>query len=164
MQKVPVTPNGRQILENQLREFKEERSKVIEAIAEARQQGDLSENAEYQYAKERQSFVEGKIIELEEKLANLQIIDPASLKGTREVKFGATVTIKKIEYDKRKKTKEFTYKIVGEVETEPKDGKISYKSPLARALLGKKKGDEVYVDKANGECDEYEILRVSYSS
>src|SRR5215207_606650 len=130
---VPLTKYGAELLKEELHQLKtKERRIVIGAIAEARSHGDLSENAEYDAAKERQSFVEGRIAELESKLANAQIIDPAELDGEGRVVFGATV-----ELDDREAGDRVTYQIVGDDEADIKAGKVSVSSPIARALIGK---------------------------
>jgi transcription elongation factor GreA len=134
----------------------EERPSVVNAIAEARAQGDLSENAEYDAAKERQGFIEGRIAELESKLATAQIIDPKDLEQDGRVVFGTLVQLLDLEADK-----ESTYQIVGEDEADLKVGKISISSPIARALIGKSAGDVVSVQ-APGGAREVEILEVRY--
>jgi transcription elongation factor GreA len=138
MEKVPMTAEGYSALEAELRSLKtEERPAVIAAIAEARSHGDLSENAEYHAAKERQSFIEGRIAELEDKMARAQVIDVKRLSGST-IKFGATVTVVDEDTDE-----EAAYKIVGEDEADVRSGKISITSPIARALIGKEVGDVV---------------------
>ena len=157
MNKVPLTVNGAEKLRAELHELKTvQRPSIVTAIAEARSHGDLSENAEYHAAKERQSFVEGRIAELESKLANAQIINPAELQGEGRCVFGATV---ELEDTSGKGT--VTYQIVGEDEADIKQGKISISSPLARALIGKSPGDVAEVH-APGGVREYEILDVKY--
>ena len=157
MSKVPLTMLGAEKLRDELHHLKtEERPSVINAISEARAHGDLSENAEYDAAKERQSFIEGRILELEGKLSNAQIIDPTALDAEGRCVFGATVELSDLESDK-----EVTYQIVGEDEADIKAGKISVNSPIARALIGKQEGDVAEVD-APGGVREYEILAVSY--
>jgi transcription elongation factor GreA len=133
-----------------------ERPSVIEAIAEARAQGDLSENAEYEAAKERQSFVEGRIAELEAKISNAQVIDPNELNADGRVVFAATVKLLDMESDD-----EVTYQIVGDDEADIKEGKVSINSPIARAMIGKEAGDVAEVV-APGGIREYEILDVLY--
>ncbi|MGE0045664.1 MAG: transcription elongation factor GreA, partial [Hyphomonadaceae bacterium] len=133
----------------------EERPTVIQAIAEARSHGDLSENAEYHAAKERQSFIEGRVLELEDKIARAQVIDVSKLSG-KQVKFGATVTV--LDEDTEQKA---NYKIVGEDESDVKGGKVSITSPLARALIGKEVGDVVEVA-APGGAKSYEILKIRW--
>ena len=157
MSKVPLTMLGAEKLRDELYHLKtEERPSVINAISEARAHGDLSENAEYDAAKERQSFIEGRILELEGKLSNAQIIDPAALDAEGRCVFGATVELSDLESDQ-----EVTYQIVGEDEADIKAGKISVNSPIARALIGKQEGDVAEVD-APGGIREYEILAVRY--
>jgi len=151
-----MTAAGYAALEEELKTLKgEERPAVIRAIAEARAHGDLSENAEYHAAKERQSFIEGRILELEDKLARAQVIDPAKLSGNT-VKFGATVTV--VDEDTDAKAK---YQIVGDFEADIKKGRISITSPLARALIGKTVGDSVEVAAPSG-AKAYEIVKVQW--
>ena len=153
----PLTVNGAELLRAELHLLKhEERPSVVNAIAEARAQGDLSENAEYDAAKERQGFIEGRIAELESKLATAQIIDPKDLEQDGRVVFGTLVQLLDLEADK-----ESTYQIVGEDEADLKVGKISISSPIARALIGKSAGDVVSVQ-APGGAREVEILEVRY--
>jgi transcription elongation factor GreA len=154
---VPLTARGAQLLKDELQRLKHvERPAVITAISDARAQGDLSENAEYESAKERQSFIEGRIAELESKLAAAQIIDPSALQADGRVVFGATVSLEEIESGER-----VEYQIVGEDEADLKVNKISVASPLARALIGKSAGD-VAEFRAPGGDREYEILEVKY--
>ena len=157
MRKIPLTAAGAEMLRSELHQLKTvERPKVILSIQEARSHGDLSENAEYDAAKERQSFIEGRIVELENKLANAQIIDPAHLDADGRCVFGATVELEDMT------TKEVvTYQIVGEDEADIKRGKISVTSPIARALIGKTSGDVADVQ-APGGVRSYEILDVKY--
>jgi transcription elongation factor GreA len=156
MDKVPMTAEGYQALDAELKRLKtEERPAVIAAIAEARSHGDLSENAEYHAAKERQSFIEGRVAELEDKLARSQVIDVSKLSG-KAVKFGATVTV--LDEDTED---EAVYKIVGEDEADVRAGKVSITSPIARALIGKEEGDVVEVA-APGGTKSYEILKVQW--
>lgn len=156
MDKVPMTAEGYAALESELKRLKtEERPTVIAAIAEARSHGDLSENAEYHAAKERQSFIEGRVQELEDKIARAQVIDPTKLSGS-SIKFGATVQVQ--DEDSGTKAK---YKIVGEDEADVRAGKISISSPIARALIGKEEGDVVEV-MAPGGPKSYEILKVKF--
>jgi transcription elongation factor GreA len=151
-----MTAEGYTALDAELKRLKtEERPAVIQAIAEARAHGDLSENAEYHAAKERQSFIEGRVAELEDKIARAQIIDISKLSG-KQVKFGATVNL--LDEDSGAKAK---YKIVGEDESDVKGGKISITSPIARALIGKEEGDVVEV-MAPGGPKSYEIVKVKY--
>ena len=156
MQKIPMTAEGHSALDAELRRLKtEERPAVIQAISEARDHGDLSENAEYHAAKERQAWIEGRVAELEDKLARAEIIDVSKLSG-KTVKFGATVTV--VDEDSEE---EAVYKIVGEDEADVKDGKISITSPIARALIGKEVGDSVEVA-APGGARGYEILKIRW--
>ncbi|MBI1188486.1 MAG: transcription elongation factor GreA [Alphaproteobacteria bacterium] len=156
MEKVPMTAEGYAALDQELKRLKtEERPMVIAAIAEARSHGDLSENAEYHAAKERQSFIEGRLAELEDKIARAQVIDVSKLSG-KQVKFGATVTV--VDEDTNQKA---NYKIVGEDESDVKGGKVSVTSPLARALIGKEVGDVVEVA-APGGAKSYEILKIRW--
>jgi transcription elongation factor GreA len=156
MEKVPMTAEGYSALEAELKNLKtEERPAVIAAIAEARSHGDLSENAEYHAAKERQSFIEGRIAELEDKIARAQVIDVKRLSGST-IKFGATVTVVDEDTDE-----EAAYKIVGEDEADVRSGKISITSPIARALIGKEVGDVVEVS-APGGAKSYEILKLEW--
>ena len=151
-----MTAEGYEALDAELKRLKTvERPSIIAAIAEARGHGDLSENAEYHAAKERQSFVEGRVAELEDKIARSQIIDVSKLSG-KQVKFGATVQL--LDEDSGDKSK---YKIVGEDEADVKAGKISISSPIARAMIGKEEGDVVEV-MAPGGAKSYEIVKVKY--
>ena len=157
MNKVPLTVNGAEKLRNELHQLKSvERPSVIAAIAEARSHGDLSENAEYDAAKERQGFVEGRIKEVEGKLSNAQIIDPTLLDADGRCVFGATLDLE----DQDSGT-QVTYQIVGKDEANIKGGKISVNSPIARALIGKFAGDIAQVQ-APGGLREYEVLDVRY--
>jgi transcription elongation factor GreA len=157
MNKVPLTVKGAELLRSELHQLKTvERPRVIASIQEARSHGDLSENAEYDAAKERQSFIEGRIVEVENKLANAQIIDPAHLDADGRCVFGATVELEEV--DSRETV---TYQIVGDDEADIKNNKISISSPIARALIGKYSGDIAEV-KAPGGIKEYEILDVKY--
>lgn len=157
MSKIPLTVIGAEKLRSELQELKTvQRPAVINAIAEARAHGDLSENAEYAAAKERQSFIEGRIAELETKLSNAQIINPALLDADGRCVFGATVDLEDMENGKV-----VTYQIVGDDEADIKEGKISISSPIARALIGKYSGDVAEV-MAPGGVREYEILDVKY--
>ena len=144
MQKVPMLAEGYEKLTADLKALREERPRIVDAIEEARAHGDLSENAEYHAAKERQGQVEAQIAELEDKTSRAQIIDPATLSGDKVV-FGATVTV--LDEDDRPQT----YQIVGQAESDAKRGRVSYESPLARALIGKSVGDEVEVTVPSGE-------------
>ena len=132
------------------------RPEVIAAIAEARSHGDLSENAEYEAAKDRQGFIEGRIAELESKLSHAQIIDPTEIHAEGKIVFGATVTVSDLETDE-----EATYQIVGDDEADIKTGKISVNSPIARAMIGKEEGDVAEVQAPSG-VREYDILTVQY--
>jgi transcription elongation factor GreA len=155
MEKIPLTRAGFEKLEAELRHFKSvERPAIIQAIAEARAHGDLSENAEYHSAKEKQSFIEGRIKELEGVISLADVIDPTKLSGT--IKFGATVEIVDEDTDEEK-----TYQIVGEYEADIENGRLNIKSPLARALIGKDEGDSIEVRAPGGDRG-YEILKVSY--
>ncbi len=154
---IPVTLLGAELLKKELQRLRsEDRPNVIQAIAEARAQGDLSENAEYEAAKEKQSFIEGRIAELEGKLSNMQVIDPKTLNAEGRVVFGATVRCEDLETGDEKK-----YQIVGEDEANIKQGKISIVSPIARGLIGKYEGDIAEVA-APGGIKEYEVLEVLY--
>ena len=155
MEKIPMTRAGFTALDDELKLLKSvERPAVIRAIAEAREHGDLSENAEYHAAREKQSFIEGRITQLEAFLSLADVIDTARLSGP--IKFGATVTL--VDEDTEKKT---VWQIVGEVEADAKKGRISITSPLARALIGKKKGSTVEVN-APGGAKAYEITKVEW--
>jgi transcription elongation factor GreA len=157
MSAIPLTARGAERLQAELHRLKTvDRPEVINAIAEARAQGDLSENAEYDAARERQAFVEGRIQELEGTLSNAQIIDPAALDLDGKAVFGATVEIEDLESGER-----VTYQIVGDVEADIRSNLISVSSPVARALIGKGEGDVVEV-KAPAGIREYEVLAVSY--
>lgn len=156
MQKFPMTAPGLQRLNDELRQLKaEERPSIIRQIAEARTHGDLSENAEYHAARERQSFIEGRIAELEEIVASAEVIDPSGLSG-EHVKFGAHVWLVDEETEK-----ESTYQIVGVHEADIKGGRLSISSPLAKALIGKKVGDTVSVPAPGGDRS-YEILGIKF--
>lgn len=157
MNKTPLTVAGAEALRAELHRLKTvERPNVIAAIAEARSHGDLSENAEYDAAKERQGFVEGRIMEVEGKLSNAQIIDPKLLDADGRCVFGATVTLEDMDSGKT-----ITYQIVGDDEADIKENKISVSSPIARALIGKYAGDVAEVQ-APGGVRELEIIEVSY--
>jgi transcription elongation factor GreA len=156
VQKFPMTAPGLQRLEEELRQLKSvERPTVIRSIAEARSHGDLSENAEYHAARERQSFIEGRILELEEIISAAEVIDPATLSGSH-VKFGAHVRLLDEETDK-----ESNYQIVGVHEADIKAARLSISSPLAKALIGKKVGDTISVPAPGGDRS-YEILGVTF--
>jgi transcription elongation factor GreA len=157
MNKVPLTLRGAELLKEELQRLKSvERPAVIEAIAEARSHGDLSENAEYDAAKERQGFVEGRIADLEGKISNAIIINPAELDADGRVVFGATVELMDLETEDK-----VTYQIVGDDEADIKLCKVSVNSPIARALIGKESGDVAEVV-APGGIREYEVLDVKY--
>jgi transcription elongation factor GreA len=156
MQRIPMTSGGFEALQAELKILKsEERPNIIAAISEARSHGDLSENAEYHAARERQSFNEGRIMEFESKLSLAEVIDPSTLSGPRVV-FGATVTIIDAETEETR-----TYQIVGVDEADSKENKISVTSPIARALIGKSVGDEVTVRSPKGETA-FEIAEVQF--
>jgi transcription elongation factor GreA len=158
MATIPITKRGAEKLKAELHKLKTvERPSVINAIAEARAQGDLSENAEYEAAKDRQGFIEGRIQEVEGKLAAAQIIDPATLEAGGKVVFGATVDLE--EEDSGEKV---TYQIVGEDEADLKQGLINISSPIARALIGKEEGDTAEVQAPAG-VKRYEIVGVRYA-
>ncbi|MFZ6644593.1 transcription elongation factor GreA [Undibacterium sp. TJN25] len=157
MSTVPLTKFGAELLKQELHQLKtKERPSVINAISEARAQGDLSENAEYDAAKERQSFIEGRIADLEGKLSAAQIIDPTELEAEGRVVFGSTVHLEDLE-----NAQKVTYQIVGEDEADIKEKKVSITSPIARALIGKYAGDVVGVQAPSG-VREYEVLDVLY--
>jgi len=154
---IPMTRNGVERLKEELQQLKsQDRPNIIQAIAEARAQGDLSENAEYDAAKEKQGFIEGRISEIEAKLSNVQIIDPASLNAEGKCVFGATIDLEDLDDEKK-----VTYQIVGDDEAEIKSSKISISSPIARALIGKELGDIVEVETPGG-IKSYEIMDVKY--
>jgi transcription elongation factor GreA len=156
MNKVPMTMEGFLRLEAELKHLKSvERPAVIRAIAEARDHGDLSENAEYHAARERQSFIEGRVAELEDKIARAEVIDVSKLSG-KQVTFGATVTIADEDTDEK-----LTYQIVGQDEADIKAGRLSIGAPLARALIGKSVGDSAEVMTPSG-AKSYEIVRVRF--
>ncbi|MBL4628135.1 MAG: transcription elongation factor GreA [Roseicyclus sp.] len=155
MEKIPMTPKGLEALNGELKQLKSiERPAIIKAIAEAREHGDLSENAEYHSAKEKQSFIEGRVKELESSISLAQVIDPAKLSGA--IKFGATVALVDEETEEKK-----TYMIVGEAEADIGKGYLNINSPLARALIGKEEGDSVEV-RTPGGAKGYEIVKISY--
>jgi transcription elongation factor GreA len=158
MSSIPMTLQGKQKLEEELKYLKyTERPKVIQAIAEARAHGDLSENAEYDAAREKQSFIEGRIKEVEDKLARAQVVDISQIQ-TEKIVFGATVELLDLDTDEKK-----VYQLVGADEADIKLGKLSIESPVARQLLGKGKNDTVTVRVPKGQI-EYEILSISYNS
>jgi transcription elongation factor GreA len=155
MEKFPMTPTGYSALDAELKKLKTiERPAIIAAIAEAREHGDLSENAEYHSAREKQSFIEGRIKELEGLISLAQVIDPKTLSGA--IKFGATVELVDEDTEEEK-----TFQIVGEAEANIEKGLLNVNSPLARALIGKEEGDSVEVKTPGGSKD-YEIVKVSY--
>ncbi|MAN45450.1 MAG: transcription elongation factor GreA [Alphaproteobacteria bacterium] len=157
MERIPMTAEGHAALQAELKTLKSiERPNIIAAISEARAHGDLSENAEYHAAKEKQSFIEGRIAEIDDKLARAEVIDVSKLTGSK-IRFGATVTLIDVDTED-----ESTYKIVGEDEANVKDGKISITSPIARALIGKEEGDEAEVAAPSG-ARAYEIAKVEYN-
>ncbi len=157
MSTVPITKYGAELLKEELQRLKtKERPAVINAIAEARAQGDLSENAEYDAAKERQAFIEGRIADLEGKLGSSLVVDPATLNADGRVVFAATVDLENLESGEK-----VTYQIVGIDEADIKVSKVSVTSPIARALIGKNAGDVVAVEAPSG-VREYEILAVRY--
>ncbi|MFV2053863.1 transcription elongation factor GreA [Aliiroseovarius sp. YM-037] len=155
MEKIPMTRAGHTALDQELKNLKSvERPAIIRAIAEAREHGDLSENAEYHSAREKQSFIEGRIKELESILSLAEVIDPSKLSGA--IKFGATVTLVDEDTDEEK-----TYQIVGEPEADIERALLNIKSPLARALIGKEEGDSVEVHTPGGDRA-YEILKITF--
>ena len=157
MKKIPLTSQGAEKLKNELQHLKSvARPEIIAAIAEARSHGDLSENAEYESAKERQGCIEGRIAELESKLSHAQIINPAEIHAEGKIVFGATVTVMDLDSDE-----ESTYQIVGDDAADIKLFKISVSSPIARAMIGKEEGDVAEVQAPSG-IREYEILSVQY--
>lgn len=157
MDKIPMTINGERDLRQELDGLKgEERPRIVQAIAEARAQGDLRENAEYQYAKNEQGFIEGRILEIEGKLSNVQIIDITLIPESGKIIFGTTVELLNLDNDE-----ELTYTIVGDDEADIKKGKLSVYSPIARAMIGKEVGDVVLVKTPNGNV-EYEICSVKH--
>ena len=154
--RVPMTASGLASMQEELKQLKNvARPEVIRSIAEAREHGDLSENAEYHAARERQSFIEGRVAELEDKMARAEVIDVSKLSG-KSVMFGATVTI--VDEDTEETLK---YQLVGEWESDVKEGRLAVTAPLARALIGKSVGDSVEVSTPKGEKS-YEILKVRY--
>ncbi|MBU4434805.1 MAG: transcription elongation factor GreA [Alphaproteobacteria bacterium] len=156
MEKVPMTAGGYQTLDDELKRLKTiERPAVIAAISEAREHGDLSENAEYHAAKERQGWIEGRIAEIEDKIARAQVIDVSKLSG-KHVKFGATVSV--VDEDTEEEAR---YQIVGDHEADVKEGRISLSSPLSRAMIGKEVGEVVEVYTPGG-VKAYEILKVEW--
>ncbi|MCH2568208.1 MAG: transcription elongation factor GreA [Pseudomonadales bacterium] len=157
MERVPMTAAGEAALRKELEHLKTvERPRIVNAIADARAQGDLRENAEYQYAKETQGFIEGRIVEVEGKLSNSQVIDVTTIPESGKVIFGATVHLYNLTDDS-----EITYQIVGDDESDIKVNKLSVYSPIARALIGKEVGDEVRVETPGGVA-EYEIQAIAH--
>lgn len=157
MDKLPITAAGFNQLEKELKKLKStDRPAIIEAIAEARAHGDLSENAEYHAARERQSFIEGRIMELESRLSRAEVINPESMNGDKTIRFSATVKL--IDEDTEE---EVTYQIVGEYEADIDNNKLSNTAPLSRALMGKTVGDSVEVRTPKGERA-YEVMDVNY--
>ena len=157
MNKVPVTVRGHALMTEELKRLKtKDRPVVIQAIAEAREHGDLKENAEYHAAREQQGFIEGRIKELEAKLSNIQVIDVAEVKQNGRIIFGCTVELLDLDTND-----EIVYKIVGEDEADLKQGMISFSSPIARALIGKSEEDTVNFKAPGGE-KEYEVIAVRY--
>ena len=155
MDKIPMTVEGEKLLREELSELKSvKRPKISEAIKEAREKGDLKENAEYHAAREQQSFVEGRIKDIEGKLSNAQVIDIERMPKSDKVIFGTTVVVADDD-------KEITYKIVGEDEADLKKGKISVTSPISRSLVGKSEGDHVTIKTPSGDLN-YEIIEVKY--
>src|SRR3954453_6561137 len=152
--KVPMLEEGHRKLSDELKRLKAERPEIVEAIEVARAHGDLSENAEYHAAKERQGQIEASIADIEDRLSRAMVIDPTTLSGDKVV-FGATVTL--IDEDNKK----VKYQLVGQVEADAKDGKISYNSPLGRALIGRQKGEEVEVSTPSGDRY-YKIAKIEF--
>jgi transcription elongation factor GreA len=157
MNQIPITRNGSELLKAELKQLKSvDRPNIVQAIAEARAQGDLSENAEYDAAKERQGFIEGRLAQIEAILSQAIIIDPASLNSAGKCVFGSTVEIEDLDMEVK-----FTYQIVGDDEADIKDKKISINSPLAKALIGKEEGDVIDFESPGG-LKNYEIIKISY--
>ena len=157
MNKSPITAKGAQKLRDELHELKTiKRPQIIQAIAEARAHGDLKENAEYHAAREQQSFIEGRIVEIDSKLANAEIIEVTKINAGGKIVFGATVDLMNIDTEEQ-----VTYQIVGEDEADIKANLISISSPIARALIGKKEGDIAVVQAPSGK-KEYEVLEIRY--
>ena len=157
MQRYPMTPEGKDALEKELYQLKSiDRPRIISAIAEAREHGDLKENAEYHAAREQQGFCEGRIQDIEGRLGAMQVIDIHIFEKNGRVVFGVTVTIENLDTEEKK-----TYKIVGDDEADFKINKISVNSPIARGLLGKSEGDDAKITTPQGEV-EYEIVKVEY--
>ena len=157
MNQIPITRNGSELLKAELKQLKSiDRPDVVQAIAEARAQGDLSENAEYDAAKERQGFIEGRLAQIEAKLSQAIIIDPASLNVDGKCVFGSTVEIEDLDEETK-----FTYQIVGDDEADIKEKKISINSPLAKAMIGKEESDVIDFESPGG-LKNYEIIKISY--
>ncbi|MBC7162079.1 transcription elongation factor GreA [Immundisolibacter sp.] len=157
MTREPITARGAEQLRRELEDLKSvQRPRVIAAIAEARAHGDLKENAEYHAAKDQQGFIEGRISEIEDRLGRAEVIDPAKLAAGGKVVFGATVTLVNVDTDE-----EVTYQVVGMDEADIKQGRLSFRAPLARAMIGREVGDQVLVPAPGGE-QVYEILAVEY--
>jgi len=157
MNQIPITRNGSELLKTELKQLKSiDRPKIVQAIAEARAQGDLSENAEYDAAKERQGFIEGRLAQIEAILSQAIIIDPVSLNAGGKCVFGSTVEIEDLDEETK-----FTYQIVGDDEADIKEKKISINSPLAKAMIGKEEGDEIDFESPGG-LKNYEIIKISY--
>jgi len=157
MNQIPITRNGSELLKSELKQLKSiDRPEVVQAIAEARAQGDLSENAEYDAAKERQGFIEGRLAQIEAILSQAIIIDPASLNTDGKCVFGSTVEIEDLDEETK-----FIYQIVGDDEANIKDKKISINSPLAKAMIGKEEGDVIDFESPGG-LKNYEIIKISY--
>ena len=157
MAQIPMTRNGLEALKRELQQLKSvDRPAIIEAVAEARAQGDLSENAEYEAAKEKQGFIEGRLADIEAKLSQSEVIDPENLKAEGRCVFGATIELEDLDTEKKS-----TYQIVGDDESSIKDNKISINSPLAKALIGKEEGDIVEFETPGG-IKTFDILRVLY--
>ena len=157
MTKVPMTIRGAELLREELAKLKsDDRPKVIQAIAEARAHGDLKENAEYHAAKDQQGFIEGRIKQIEAKLSNTHIVDVTTVDAKGKIVFGATVDLLDVQSDQ-----ESTYKIVGEDEANINEGLISFTSPIARAMIGRSEGDEVFFSAPGGE-KHFEVIKVRY--
>src|SRR3954452_7731594 len=154
VEKMPMLQEGYEKLTADLRRLKDERPQIVDAIEEARAHGDLSENAEYHAAKERQGQIEASIVDIEDRLSRAMVIDPTTLSGDKIV-FGATVTL--VDEDKKK----IKYQLVGQTQADAREGKISYNSPLGRALIGRQAGDDVEVSTPSGERY-YEIKKIEF--
>jgi transcription elongation factor GreA len=157
MNQIPITRNGADLLKAELKQLKSvDRPNVVQAIADARAQGDLSENAEYDAAKERQGFIEGRLAQIEAILSQAVVIDPASLNAEGKCVFGSTIEIEDLDEEAK-----FTYQIVGDDEADIKVKKISINSPLAKAMIGKEEGDVIDFESPGG-LKNYEIIKISY--